>query len=192
MSRSCSVCAHPDVVEIDRSIAAGEGVRAVARRHEVGEAALRRHRRAHTSAPGAAPPGAMAELDFLPPGAAPRTLELELEEELDEPPVGAPPGPPPLPKLTSRAAATAFAADPSAPPGLRSLEAILVALEAEAKTARSDTARLRALDMLTALLPPPAPDADAAEPTASDARRLCRELFGEGVEPFTPAGGADA
>lgn len=46
---ACTVCAHRLVEEIDAALVAGEGRRSIAKRFEVGEASVQRHRTSHLS-----------------------------------------------------------------------------------------------------------------------------------------------
>ena len=46
---TCSLCAHPDVADIDAALAAGGSRRAVSQRFGVGEASVQRHRADHLS-----------------------------------------------------------------------------------------------------------------------------------------------
>lgn len=47
MGQTCTICAHPQLLEIDAAIAADEPIRATARFFGATEAALRRHKAAH-------------------------------------------------------------------------------------------------------------------------------------------------
>ena len=50
MARKCSVCAHPDVADIDRALVAGESYREISKRFEpVSLSAVQRHRVDHLS-----------------------------------------------------------------------------------------------------------------------------------------------
>lgn len=47
MARTCSVCLHASRTEIEREIIAGTSIRQLASKHDLHEAALRRHTRTH-------------------------------------------------------------------------------------------------------------------------------------------------
>ena len=51
MPRSCTVCAHPEREQIDRTLGGGASNRSVASLHDVSEAAVRRHKGKHLPAP---------------------------------------------------------------------------------------------------------------------------------------------
>ena len=47
MARSCRICLHPNVAEIEKEIVAGEATRRIAARHGVADTSVRRHRDHH-------------------------------------------------------------------------------------------------------------------------------------------------
>ena len=50
MPRTCTICAHPHVAEIDRALLSGEPLRNIAKRFAISVSALHRHRHAHLPA----------------------------------------------------------------------------------------------------------------------------------------------
>jgi len=50
MSRTCTICAHPDREAIDAALVAGDGFASIAREHAISEDAVARHRAGHLPA----------------------------------------------------------------------------------------------------------------------------------------------
>jgi DNA-binding NarL/FixJ family response regulator len=47
MPRTCTICRHPDLEEINKALIAGESIRDIASQHFVKSASVERHKRSH-------------------------------------------------------------------------------------------------------------------------------------------------
>ena len=83
MSRTCSICQHPDREALHQALGAGEALRTIAARWSVSKTALLRHREAHLpTAPGM--PQSLQSTEGGPQESHTATWPPEVQETLDE------------------------------------------------------------------------------------------------------------